>query len=282
MRVYSFNTGLMRATLVMSCLCVALSGCKTLELQSHWRDRDVFIDGKNQEWSECLTSLDDKQSLFGAINDNTFLYLVIVTANRDLQRQIMVRGLTFWFDPDGNDRHSFGIRYPLGDMRRNNRDVQEEHPADLQREQQDVTAGDLEICGPLENDRHRMTVAETAGIEAKVSTADGNLVYELKIPLAESRTHPFAIGTKAGTLLGMSIETAARKSAERAEEFGGREGRASHEGGMREGGGYPGGAGGYPGGGSYGSPQGVPQKSDALKLQLHLKLAGTSQPVDKN
>ena len=145
----------------------------------------------------------------------------------------------------------------------------------------DAAAGEMEICGPLETDRHRMTIAESSGIEAKLSTAEGNFVYEMKIPLAESRTHPFAIGTKAATTLGIELESSNKRPTERRSEVSESEGRESRGGGMRGGGGMPGGgAGGYPAGGGYqGTHERVPGASDAVKYRFILHLAGSPQSV---
>lgn len=219
-----------------------MAGCGTLELKSHWRDREIIIDGKNTEWNGYLTALeDDKQTSVGLLNDDTYLYVGVVTSNPTLQRQIMRGGITLWFDREGGQDKKFGIHYPLGLGRitpqspdRGTGDAQGQEPRAVNSED---FSGDVEITGPVAGEVHRMTMAQTGGIEARFHTDDGVMVYELKVPLMDNGPHLFAIGTKPGAPIGMGLETMTARSFERpAEEsqgygggrrggFGGRGGR---------------------------------------------------------
>jgi len=218
-------------------LLTLLAGCGTLELTSHWRAHDVTIDGKNTEWHDSLTTLDDKQTSVGLLNDEQFLYVGLITANPNLQRQIIRQGITFWFDREGGKGKTFGIRYPVGFGSAGQ--PREERPEEGGKEPDGWAAGvplpsgELELYGPGDEEHHRMAIAATAGIEVQAHFENSVLVYELKVPLADDGHHPFAIGTKPGAAIGVGVETSGFPSVERPHE------------GMRENpGGRPGGAGG--------------------------------------
>jgi hypothetical protein len=215
------------------------AGCGTIDLKSRWRDRDVIIDGKNTEW-RYLTVLDDKETSVGALNDGNFVYLILITSNRELLNQVRRRGITIWFDHEGGTEKKFGVHYPIGfggfRSTQEGRPDGEDQAQDMRKEN---SVEELEIYGPKEDDRHRMTLAETGGIEARFRTANDVLVYELKVPLADNGLHPFAIGTKPGTLVGVGVETLTDRSPEKPpEKFAGGTGeRGSRPMGRRGGGG---------------------------------------------
>ncbi len=229
-----------------------LNGCGSQEFKSHWREREVTIDGRNTEWSGFLSPLDDKGTSAGVLNDDKFLYLAIVTSNPQLQRQINRLGLTVWFDQKGGEDKKFGIHYPVGiagfERRNEAGDADEPAGREPEREAAQNASSEVEIIGPSEADRHEMTLAETGGIEARFNQVKDTLVYELKVPLRDDGTHPFAIGTTAGATIGIGAETvlpqAVRQPSEGSMEggrgggyggrggFGGRGGRGGRGGGF--------------------------------------------------
>jgi hypothetical protein len=253
------------------------AGCGMIDLTSHWRDRPVLIDGKNTEWENNLALLDDKETSIGIFNDDSFIYIGLISSNRNLRSQIMRRGIVFWFDKEGGKEQKFGIHYPLGSGGfRSSPDVgmdEENQPTSIRTE---GTSEELEIEGPGKDDHHRMTIAETGGIEARFHATNEFIVYELKVPLSDKGARPFAIGTKQGEKIGVGVETASAKSSEKPSEGYGGGGRGEGGGGGGEGGGggFGGGGGrgrrgGRGGGGSRGSSggQGEPFKMWA-KVQL--------------
>ena len=246
-----------------------MAGCGSIELKSHWRDRDILIDGKNTEWRESLYSLDDQKLSVGLFNDEDFLYIGLLTNDRDLQRLISRRGLTLWFDKDGGEEQKFGVHYPVGF--RGPGASREENPEgeepEAQRESPPEASGDLEIIGPGEGGRHKMTILETGGIEVKLENSSGVLVYEIKVPLSEIGSHPFTIGAKTGSIIGVGLETAGSRDRQGSpdEATGERSGRS---GGLRGGGG--GGGRRRGGGGSERSGGGQPEP---LKVWARVQLA---------
>ena len=210
-------------------LCCGIPGCgSSSQITSRWRDREITIDGLNTEWHDSLTALDDKGTSVGVFNDSEYVYIGIVTTREDLRNQIMRGGLTLWFDRDGNSDKKFGIHYPLGFIGRNDeppggrggeasgegdRDSLGEGLGNARRSPMEAS-NDLEILGPKDEDRHRMTIAEAGGIDARFHVSHDSLVYEMKVPL-DNGVHPFGIGTKYGALIGIGAETSAGRGGAR-------------------------------------------------------------------
>ena len=88
---------------------------KKQRIDSHWKDREITIDGDNGEWPGPLVPVDEHQRLdAAAFNDGQFLYLVLSTRDATLRAQIIGQGLIVWFDPGGGDKKAFGIKFPVG------------------------------------------------------------------------------------------------------------------------------------------------------------------------
>lgn len=178
--------------ILLLCLFI-LAGCGTLDLRRRWRDREITIDGKNAEW-RYLNVLDDKETSVGMLNDNDFIYLIFITTNRDVHNQVVRHGLTWWFDSDGGKGEKFGVHYPIGPGGfRSAQDIRPKSDNEGQNLRKENSTDEMEIIGPKKDDRHRMTLAETGGMEARFTTSNGVLVYEMKVPLSGNSLHPFIL-----------------------------------------------------------------------------------------
>jgi hypothetical protein len=198
----------MPLSLLLMVLMGLWAGCGSSKMTSHWRTHDVIIDGVNNEWQGLLTPLDDNQASIAFVNDDEYLYVGLITTNHGVQRQLMGRGVTFWFDRDGGSEKKFGVRYPLGfeglpPSMRESREEGEQH--DFRKLEETHSGSELEIHGPGRDEQHRMTFAETGGIDVRFHLHNDTLVYELKVPLADKGRHPFAIETSAGSQIGIGV-----------------------------------------------------------------------------
>jgi len=186
------------------------ASCGSMKMESHWSNQEVAVDGANTEWQGLLSPLDDNQTSIGFQNDDEFLYVALITTNHGVQRQIMGRGVTFWFDREGGSDKTFGVRYPLGfegqPPSMSERPEQGEQQ-DLRRMEASHGGSELEIHGPGRDEQHRMTFAETGGIDVRFHLKNDTLVYELKMPLADKGRHPFAIETSPGSQIGVGVGT---------------------------------------------------------------------------
>jgi hypothetical protein len=227
-------------------LLLMLTGCSSHILESRWRESQAAIDGIGVAWRDTLVSLDDKKTFVGVLNDEDYLYIRMVTTNRDLEGQIIRQGFTFWFDRDGGEQKKFGIRFPLGiDRFSGGRESRGEGNHGREAPRRDsiyVPVNDVEILGVDDGATHRVTIASAGGIDARFQTSHDTLTYTLKSPISSSGYFPYTIGTKPGTIVGVTMESSSNRGEEKPPE-------GSDEGGGRRGGGI----GGYGGRGRYGS-----------------------------
>jgi len=207
--------------LVVTALAVVLGSPVALVLaskrqliDSHWRDRDVSIDGDNGEWPGPLVPVDQSHSSLtaSAMNDGQFLYLVLTTSDASVRRQMFRQGLIVWFDPSGSDKKHFGVKYPVGvtpeepgrgGYRRGGYGGARPTPGpggDPTAAQTDPQPTDrLEVYGPEKDDVHSFVTAMAPGISVKTGNVEGYAVYELKVPLEKTAATPYAIEVKPGS-----------------------------------------------------------------------------------
>jgi len=262
---------------------VLLAGCSEIELSSRWRDRLVVVDGVNLEWQDAMTYLEDKKVAVGLLNDEEYLYVALVTTDRQLQRQIVGLGFTLWFDPAGGKGKSFGIRFPLGiedkSIMRSLKTRGSSVEQDMAKLQEELVESmtELEILGPGENESRRLPLSNEEGIFVKIGVSGYGLVYELRIPLAESEIHPLAIGAATGTSIGIGLETPEMKM----DMMRGRMGGGMPGMGGGKGGGRGGSRGGRPGGGMRGGSR-RPEMSEPFKVWAKVQLVTADVPGVEN
>jgi len=269
--------------LFLSALLFSLTGCRTVEFKSHWRDIDVKIDGQATEWHNHLVFIEQAGILVAFLNDDAYFYGCLLADSPVLRTRILQSGLTLWFDPAGGEKKTFGLKFPVGQERNlnRNRPGQEQEPfgeepswggneagdQDLQEVFQRSLA-ELQIIGPDKALARRIPLAEAKGIEVKFVPTGRMFVYELKVPLIQSSEHPYAIGVQPGKAFGLGIETP----------------RFNMGTGMRGlGGGMPGGGmrptfGGSPGWGGGGGGPMMDEPPRELNLWAKVSLAAGSNP----
>ena len=245
-------------------LVVLISGCNDPEMDSRWRDREITVDGDDTEWGNYIQHYDEETRIvFCMFNDDSDLYIKLSSPNRMMQNQILVLGLTVWFDPEGGKDKKFGIHFPIGMQGASMKMMgSREKPAGTEDTDQvqkkfEASQQEIELIGPGKNERYTMPVDEAAlaGIHVRIGKSRGSIIYELKVPLAFSDEHPYAIGNGTNNKIGVGFETGKMNKEMMAERrskpgggTGGRDGgRGGISGGMGRMGGRMGGRGGMPG-----------------------------------
>ncbi|ACL06000.1 conserved hypothetical protein [Desulfatibacillum aliphaticivorans] len=271
----------MKKPCLLFCLILAMGvlGCARPELHSKWLDGSLAIDGRDDDWRECLLYYDeDSRIMVGAYNNDQYLYVRVSSRNRNFAQQAMRSGLALWFDLDGGEDQEFGVRYPVGAMgvRRGMRGGPEggmdrmpgamERPRndDLgSREPQPFMPGEVQILGP-EEDQERLLEVEDADALEDIRVCIGRtcdlFVYEARISLQH-----LGGGDIEGPL-GMGVLTSTQGGG----MGGGPPGALSAMGGGP--GGSGGGRGGGPGGGK-GGPGMFSQKNTELWFKIYLAKA---------
>jgi hypothetical protein len=245
-----------------SLMLVSFDGCTTMKpLFSTWRTDSITIDGNSADWSSVPTYVGKENVSVALRNDDQSFFLCLAVYDPQLQKRILQSGFTVWFDRDGGSKKNFGVKFPIGQQPGGERPSegglggqQEMHQPSLAN-----SLFEMEIVGSEPDDRFRLPVVNTAGIQAKIAISDrSGLVYELQIPLTASPMHPYAIGATAGSHVGVGFELATTQGLSGL----GRPGGGGPPGGMGDGGllsgGEPSGQGGPPSGGSSLGGQGGP------------------------
>jgi hypothetical protein len=266
---------------ILSIIAAMSTGCSSnLKLNSHWRQQEITVDGESKDWQDGMTFVEKKNVSLGVANDEDYLYICLVATDRELLRQIIVRGLTLWFDPEGGKEKTFGIRFPLGliesglmRMPGRGRGGNQETVPETMRENFEQSLTKIEVIWPEKKERLRFdNVSALPGIAVKVKLSDAadTLIYEIKVPLLQTEQHRFAIGTEAGERLGVGFETTQFDREKLRERM--------RKGGF--GGGRGGGRGGFGGRGNRGRPQ-MPKPFE-LWVSVRLGSEGASlspQPI---
>lgn len=270
---------------VMGLLTFYFTSCANLQFQSGWRDRDINIDGKSDDWVGSLTFVDKQNISLGVANDKDFLYICLAAEDQAVISRILRQGMILWFDPEGGKEKTFGIKYPVGRQRMQPGEremMRPENEADLQKMRRAMMAisNELEILQeskiPI-----RTSIENLKGIEVFLKSSAGLIVYEVKIPLQENQDFPFAIGAEEGSEIGIGIEVP-KMTMNMKRAPGGMGGRGGGMGGGGRGGGGGGGMGGRSGSGGGGMGGGMGGRSGGMtgqraNMQKGIKIWATVQ-----
>jgi hypothetical protein len=206
-------------SVILFLLILLFVACGSIELNSIWRDREVIVDGKHDDWLNALMYFEEENVSLGLFNDENFMYICLIAENPVIRNQIMMQGLTLWFDPNGGKEKIFGIQFPISmseremqQRRMQESDVQmkprrDEQDSERRRQLPNRQMTEFEILGPGKDERTRMPITESVGINVSIRPSSGMLVYELKVPLQLTDEFPYAIGTHAGSAIGIRLET---------------------------------------------------------------------------
>lgn len=205
-----------RDTIILTVLLLSFpfyyAGCGGEEIDSRWRDREIMIDGDASEWRGTEQySDDDKGVRFAVFNDGEYLYICFTTWNTRTQQQILVRGLTVWFDAEGGDDRVYGIEFPMTKGPEELRRMRETTSRDRVRaiEELLIQSRSEMIVGRSEDSEWQWMFVEDAvelGIEAVLDMDNRILVYELKVPITGGQGFPFPEGLADGGIAGVGFE----------------------------------------------------------------------------
>lgn len=187
-------------------LGTGIIGCVgAIQINSSWNDRTITVDGVASDWGPTLQPITSPPVTLGVRNDKEFVYICLSTGDRFLQSQILNNGLTVWFDPQGGQEKTFGIRFPVHQGDNTPRwSPREPLAVGLQ-----ILSSfhELEILGPGEDDAELVSVVEATGIKLKMGATENTLVYELQVPLSQSGGMRHAVGIGQTSTMGIGFET---------------------------------------------------------------------------
>jgi hypothetical protein len=144
----------------------------------------------------------------GLVNDDTALYVCLVTKDRVPYTQIVRQGLILWIDPASGKKRAFGIQFPIGGVR---------PPRGMEGPGDTVAPSytppppggqeAIRILGPKPSDAKDLLMDETGGIRARVGIRGDLLVYELKVPLKRDAAGPYAVNVEPGGTIRLGLQT---------------------------------------------------------------------------
>jgi uncharacterized membrane protein YgcG len=229
-------------------------------IQSERTSSPLFIDGELNEWTGSLTPVKNNPIRMGVRHDDQFVYVSFQTIDETLLSQIMMGGLTVWFNSEGDKTREMGIRYPLGRTSIAPIRVDPQNPQSTP-DRQNRLLSELEIVDSI-GKAMRRPVDGIPGISAKAYLEFGSFSYELQIPIHTSEAMNIAIDPGSDGVFGLGFETGAidvsqipgaRQGTGGAAVSGGRSGGRGGRGGRSGGrGGRGGGSAGARGSGGFG------------------------------
>ena len=223
-------------------------------LTSRSPDGEIHIDAQVTDWSGALSPVDGEQFTLGVLNDKDNLYVALISHDQPVIRQIIMRGLTFWFDPDGGSEKTIGLRFPMGFLGEDGPRMRANSAAGPERMKRafERSTSHLEIVQGEDVWRYPAGGLPNVGVHAALEY--GTLTLELRIPLGSNRH--FDLGAPIGNTLGLGLETPPLNLNDLGTDFdeGARSGR--------RGGGFGNNGGGFGGGrdGFRGAPEGGRQR----------------------
>ncbi len=187
------------------------------EIQCRQKDRDIAIDGDSSEWGQALTLIKEAKLSCGLVNDGEYLFVAVVTSDRQVIRQIMLSGLYTWFDEQGKQAKNFGVYFPIGLQESGVPQEGGGHPGpqagnpagkpDSLTTAFFESAREFMLYSPIEEEWRRATVGKLGDAEAVAGYSNNTLVVEIKVPLLRREPGAYGVGAAPGSVIGMGLES---------------------------------------------------------------------------
>ncbi len=190
---------MIRSALLLVVLAAGCTGSRLLT--SRMPVAAVVIDADVSEWEGVLHPVEEEAFSLGVVNDADNLYVAFVSHDQQIARQVLVRGMTFWLDPDGGKEKSIGVRFPVGLLGQGR--VAGMQGIERLDQVFDQATSHLEIIEGEQVSRHPALSLPNMG--ASASMEFGTLTLELRIPLKPGAG--FAFAPSADGTIGLGLET---------------------------------------------------------------------------
>ncbi|MDP8209430.1 MAG: hypothetical protein RAO94_05465 [Candidatus Stygibacter australis] len=236
--------------IIMSLAVFAMS--KTLSIESNVVEQTVLIDGSDQEWEGNRVYNDRDDVIFGIQHDDESLYVLFISRDTDLERQMLMNGFTLWVNDKGKTKKICGLNIPgmESNKRQNREEIKERNRennfGDMMMEKIEIKPEFL-LLKDKENDNVPYSNNELTGFDFARAQGDRGIVYEFMIPLHKADDQLFGFQKKDQKKISLGLECKAPERSEMSMGSGDMpEEDMPRGGGMRDGGGKRGG--GMPGG----------------------------------
>jgi hypothetical protein len=155
----------------------------------------ITVDGDLKEWGDSLRYYnEDKKIYYSLANTKDTLYMAIRINDRSEQTRILYAGLTFSIDPKGHKKEAFTVTFPFATVRpetvaaiemRQDTGKLTDDTRDDERRAKLTKLSQVKVTGFKDVESEMITTSNTYGFKNALDyDKDGNMVYELAIPLA--------------------------------------------------------------------------------------------------
>ncbi|HEX3386667.1 MAG TPA: hypothetical protein VHS53_15815 [Mucilaginibacter sp.] len=155
----------------------------------------ITVDGDLKDWGDSLRYYnEDKKLYYSLANTKDTLYMAIRINDRSEQTRILHAGLTLSIDPKGRKKETFTVTFPLSATNANTYKalaMQEdtgkftEDARDEEMKAKLTKLSQVKVTGFKDVESDMITTSNTYGFKNAIDfDKDGNMVYELAIPLA--------------------------------------------------------------------------------------------------
>lgn len=169
-------------------LIIFISGCCSFQLvQSSFNDK-IVIDGINKEWGSTLKNIEGKNISFGFANNKDFLYVSLITNDRNIIKKIIMNGMILWLESSEGE---LGIKYPFRMETSELRIMRMEESDQRQRREpgamMDLLKGreDMQVINKEDLPLYTYNAGAGQNYKAKIKMDKDIFVYEMQIPLKD-------------------------------------------------------------------------------------------------
>jgi len=273
----------MKKILGILLLTIILAGCNHIELQSLWKDFEINIDGKDTDWDDAKIYIKEKNMVVAVANDDDFLYLCFYPTTNESVKQVLMQGISFWFNTDGKKDRNNGISYPLPMIASKGNGPEDRKSQGMNRGNSDKRNSVSQVEKLVHNIKLRngevkissadgiseIPIPALMGMEICMDAENGVFAYEAKIPLNDPNAS-YSLGVQPGDEIMIGVRSEAMDKDEIPEDLE-TDMNADMDG--SAGGRSSGSRGGKGSGGKIGARSGGMKTSTDLRLWANVKLA---------
>jgi len=160
---------------------------------------NITVDGDLKDWGDSLRYYnEDKKLYYSLANTKDTLYMAIRINDRSEQTRILYAGLTLSIDPKGRRKETFSVTFPLSTVRpetfaalqmQQDTGKLTDDARDEERKAKLTRLSQVKVTGFKDVESDMITTSNTYGFRNAIDyDKDGNMIYELAIPMAMFHT----------------------------------------------------------------------------------------------
>ncbi len=194
-------------------LLTALTGCKSIKLDSVYTADPINIDGNYSDWEKIpALYFEDQEVLLALSNDTNNLYLAFRFRDPKWLMALRKTGLTIWLDNSGKKKENFGIKYSGGPKPQDNlgfERMQKNMPFD-QQAMENRYVDSTKLFAVLNSDwwykEQNITTDGTFGPVVKYGFENDMYTYEFAVPLDTIGKNFYGMNAEAGNTISIGLE----------------------------------------------------------------------------